>query len=550
MQETLQAGILLGTLAGPLRESEIPFANYKVSSLGAKMKETGKVRPLVDLSGPYDDDKTGAPGWIYSPEHPGSVNSTINKDDFPTTMSSNNIFMRMIWSAGKGSLVAKIDMTEAYKHISVHKDDHCLQIVSFGGRLFMELKLTFGASSSPGIFDRAAKAFLLPVTIISGIPRSLVTQHLDDVLAASQGGPNSHVWNFYNTYVKEAETVGIRLDSSGNKEKAQPPDKRVVALGIEYDTDTWTLSYNKDKSARLLQTIGELSLNLHHLPTDSKETKARQSLAGKLLHMASITPGASTHLSHILNWSTLTSFKSDSKAFIPDRDQLKEDLQWWCVAIKLTLTGNRIVHPGPNFPPTYLEVWSDAAGGTSGSVRHGMGFLTSTGHCGYAPWPMWFQEGFKNREGYHFDCKLSMMESLGPLWALMTLGNMASGVTVVSNVDNSGACIAYSKGYSLHCPYLDVIVRTLHFLAKSLGCHLILNHVLRRTDIGSEIVDDMTTADFTSLNYHLPDRRHLSTLQAEDPLLSWILNPSSKDDLGRALTKRMREDGCQLVEPW
>ena len=40
MAETLQAAVILGTLVGPLLESEILFEKYKKSSLGAKLKES------------------------------------------------------------------------------------------------------------------------------------------------------------------------------------------------------------------------------------------------------------------------------------------------------------------------------------------------------------------------------------------------------------------------------------------------------------------------------------------------------------------------------
>ena len=51
------------------------------------------------------------------------------KEDFPTTMSSNAAFIRSLWAVGRDSLIAKLDMTEAYRHMQVHPDDLPLQIV-------------------------------------------------------------------------------------------------------------------------------------------------------------------------------------------------------------------------------------------------------------------------------------------------------------------------------------------------------------------------------------------------------------------------------------
>ena len=72
---------------GPLREEELPWSDFTVNPLGVKVRWDGKARPLVDASSPHDSDDT-APPWIYSPELPGSVNSTIVANEFPSVMSS------------------------------------------------------------------------------------------------------------------------------------------------------------------------------------------------------------------------------------------------------------------------------------------------------------------------------------------------------------------------------------------------------------------------------------------------------------------------------
>ena len=44
----------------------------------------------------------------------------------------------------------------AYKHLGIHPRDFAMQFLAWGGRLFSELRLTFGCSSSPGLFDVAS----------------------------------------------------------------------------------------------------------------------------------------------------------------------------------------------------------------------------------------------------------------------------------------------------------------------------------------------------------------------------------------------------------
>jgi hypothetical protein len=102
---------------------------------------------------------------------PGSVNSTIDPNQFPAKMSSIPKFVRSLWKVGKGALVDKLDYTSAYKHQHVADDDLCLQVIKSGDRYFVELKLMFGTRSSPSIFDELAKVFLWCTRELAGMLR-------------------------------------------------------------------------------------------------------------------------------------------------------------------------------------------------------------------------------------------------------------------------------------------------------------------------------------------------------------------------------------------
>ncbi len=80
--------------------------------------------------------------------------------------------------------MTKIDWSDAYKHVAVRKEDVPLQYFGWLGKYFAETSLVFGAASSPGIYDRAAKLVLRRVLRLSGFPERMVCQHLDDVCAA------------------------------------------------------------------------------------------------------------------------------------------------------------------------------------------------------------------------------------------------------------------------------------------------------------------------------------------------------------------------------
>jgi hypothetical protein len=73
----------------------------------------------------------------------------------------------------------------------------------------VELCKIIGASSSMGIYDRAAKVVLDIVLGISKFPRQLVCQHLDDVWVAAPRGSPALEW-FEATCRDVASQVGGR----------------------------------------------------------------------------------------------------------------------------------------------------------------------------------------------------------------------------------------------------------------------------------------------------------------------------------------------------
>ena len=81
----------------------------------------------------------------------------MDPDLFPTKMSSLRIFVRMLFRVGRGCVVFKIDWKDAYKHVKVRQEDLKLQVIEYAGRYFVELKLVFGARSSPGIYDEISQ---------------------------------------------------------------------------------------------------------------------------------------------------------------------------------------------------------------------------------------------------------------------------------------------------------------------------------------------------------------------------------------------------------
>jgi hypothetical protein len=96
VSDSLQEAICDKIICGPLKQEELPWDDYTLNPIGGKLKPNGKLRLLVDASSPHDRDDS-VPGWLWNPVLPGSVNSTINIEDYPTKMSSVSRLVRALW---------------------------------------------------------------------------------------------------------------------------------------------------------------------------------------------------------------------------------------------------------------------------------------------------------------------------------------------------------------------------------------------------------------------------------------------------------------------
>ena len=110
--DSLQSWINKGLCFGPLLPNEMPWESYTVNPITVKLKPNGKARICVNMSAPYKKE-TDLPGT------PASVNSGIDIDQFPATMSSTRTFLESLMRAGFPAQMAKLgSMITQYPSIS------------------------------------------------------------------------------------------------------------------------------------------------------------------------------------------------------------------------------------------------------------------------------------------------------------------------------------------------------------------------------------------------------------------------------------------------
>ena len=157
---------------------EVPYSNASlvhISRFGAipKKRQPGKWRLIVDLSSPQ--------------EH--SVNDYIDPSLCSLSYVSVEDAAAFVFKAGRGALLAKLDIKSAYRNIPIHPGDRHLLGLQWRNRVFVDTCLPFGLRSAPKIFNATADALEWIIGNEGETFVEFVIHYLDDFLFG--GSPKS-----------------------------------------------------------------------------------------------------------------------------------------------------------------------------------------------------------------------------------------------------------------------------------------------------------------------------------------------------------------------
>ena len=499
-----------GFAYGPVALSEVPV-NAKFSGIMTRPKPTGSVRIILNLSSPLGN----------------CVNEGIDKSRFPASMASTTKWLRCLHKAGRRARFCKIDWSDAYKHIAVHPDDTELQWFKWGGMAFKELCLIFGAVSSAGIFDRTNKIVIFIVQSLSQMDPDLVCQVLDDCCAA---GPehSSMIDRFDSFFYEVAADLGIKLAPRDDPEKSFAPSQRGVVLGIEYDSISWVWSLPQEKLIRLLHTLKTC------LDADSLRQDELWSITGKILNVKPLIPSGRFHIDHIVK---ANSFSTDRSTLVPISSELKRQLYFWFSMLQVCAGRGSIPDPDSSLPPWALDIYTDAAGGSTTSIGHGSGVVSELWWA-FVPWSRSINLGRPSPSGRSLARVMSALELVGPLLAISGGYKFCKNNAVRIWVDNSGSVFIWNKGYSTSCPLSTTLVKAIGCVAAGLGCRVDLVKVTRCSTPLADMADALSKAAFPrfwnlvhSANLALP----LEPGWVPSSLLKWIASPKYDEDLGHKI---------------
>ena len=183
---------------------------------------------IVDLSSPHDQ----------------SVNAA---DLCSLCYASVDNAVEIIMSLGRSSLLAKFDLSNAYRILPVHPDDQPLLGVTWQGNVYMDRSLPFGLRSAPKIFNAVAD-FLAWILFCNGI--QFVLHYLDDFLVIAP--PGSALAAGMRSWV---EAIFDYVGAPIAHHKTEGPSTVLTFLEIQVDINLSQLSLPFEKVARLRETL-------------------------------------------------------------------------------------------------------------------------------------------------------------------------------------------------------------------------------------------------------------------------------------------------------
>ena len=217
-----------------------------------------------------------------------SVNAGVSKDQylgtpFLLTLPSIDIITQKVKILGKGSLLYKIDISRAFRHIKMDPGDYNLLGLKLDS-YFIDSCLPFGFRHGSAIFQRICDA----VCHFMSREGYVVTNYIDDVLGHAL--PSKAHESFKRLYQMLQE---LGFDISNHK--LVPPSTKAVCLGVEISTTEFTVSIGTAK----MQEVIEICKAWNGKTSCSK--RELQSLLGKLLYISKCVKASRVFLNRMLD---------------------------------------------------------------------------------------------------------------------------------------------------------------------------------------------------------------------------------------------------------
>ena len=309
-------------------------------------------------------------------------------------------------------------------------EDIKLQCLEWGGRIFIELRCTFGCVSSPGVFDVVSDVVKEISLLNAKTNPQNALKCLDDVANIDTKG-TGRVGRFSKEYERLCSSIGIKLavEEVNDKEKCFSVGTVGTVLGVTYDLDRWCWKIPDAKAGAMADQLRTI--------IEGKEVtnSLLQSVAGRIQHYSPIVFNGQWEKAFLVGLDDENKPKTSK---VRMRSWNKEQAQWWLTALTRGMTGTRIPSPLVFTNPEVIHCYCDAAAEDGDSGAGGVIWVEGQKPWIQMKWPAWITKGEVNRMGDTFHHKLSTLEGFGCILALTAAPEIVKGRTVRIHCDNAG----------------------------------------------------------------------------------------------------------------
>ena len=224
---------------------------------------------------------------------------------------------------------------------------------------------------------------------------------------------------------------------------------------------------------------------------------------------------------------------------VPCSRLMKSQSAWWVRNLFLHSNHPAKFPPAKSLCPTpNIQLYPDAAGVSKDNLRLGCGALVDVIPpilC-YMMWPPFIQEN-KVIEGGRIGDKLSFLEGVAALCAVIAEPKLLFSKVVGVNSDNLGLVLAWRKGHS-RCLLTYSVILALKALERAFNMRIVMKKVKRCSSPQTQIADALSKGLVKEIHDLFPHRsktppRYSSTL------VSWLNNPFPTRTLGHAIVREL-----------
>ena len=328
VKKKLDTEILKGRISGPFDAP--PLQNMIFSPLGLVPKKApGEYRVIHDLSFPKKN----------------SVNSHIDSEDTVVQYETLDTCVELIQCIGRGCLIAKADLQDAFRIIPIHPDQYRLLGFQWEGKYYYDRCLPMGCSISCQVFESLSNALQWILKNKLGVK---FTSHILDDFIFFGHPQTDECQKFLNTFLALSETVNLPVKQS----KTVLPSTTVILHGIEVDTLKMETRLPQDKVKAAKESIEKMYRR------KKVKLKELQSLIGTLNFACRVVVSGRTFLRRLID---LTKGVQNPHHYIRLNNEARKDLSAWKVFLD-KFNGCFLCLPNRWVSSNTMKLFTDASG--------------------------------------------------------------------------------------------------------------------------------------------------------------------------------------------